>query len=74
MRQLIESIIVFQAFTSKFSPIHKWIGNKPVKLTSEERRKKWLAYSAIFLLTFAVQFHMYTRRCKCSLFRFENLI
>jgi hypothetical protein len=64
MRQLIESIIVFQAFTSKFSPIHKWIGNKPVKLTSEERQKKWLAYSAAFILVFIVQVHIYTSQSK----------
>lgn len=64
MRQLIESIIVFQTVTSQFSPIHKWIPHRSVKLSPEERRSKWLAYSAIFTLAFVVQCYLYATKCK----------
>ena len=65
MRQMIESLLLFQFVLSSYSPIHMYIP-KSLNLSSQKRLAKWILFTATFIALWGFQVYMYTHKCKCN--------
>jgi hypothetical protein len=53
MRQFLESVILFNGITCRYSPVTKYFPNK-LEISEYERYLKFGVFSALFLAMFAV--------------------